>query len=154
MRETSPQPIVRCSCMLLEQGKVLCVKERLKERSFWTLPGGKLEFGESLESCIKREMLEETGLKVQVGELLYVCDRFKSLKNHVVDMTFSVTRENPAENNQALCCRDRNENLSELRFVPISALHELGFSEKFEALIYRGFPNKGSYQGEFHGFWG
>jgi len=31
----------------------------------WSIPGGKLEFGESLETCAKREVLEETGLDIK-----------------------------------------------------------------------------------------
>lgn len=36
----------------------------------WDLPGGTNEFGESPEETLKREILEETGLEVEVGEML------------------------------------------------------------------------------------
>jgi len=39
-------------------------------RSYWLLPGGKKESGETEQQCVQREMLEETGLHVRVDELL------------------------------------------------------------------------------------
>jgi ADP-ribose pyrophosphatase YjhB (NUDIX family) len=41
----------------------------------WTLPGGKVKRGESLVKAVKREVYEETGLRVQIGSLLGVLDR-------------------------------------------------------------------------------
>jgi 8-oxo-dGTP diphosphatase len=41
----------------------------------WSIPGGTLEVGETLEEGVARELLEETGLKVRVLELIEVFDR-------------------------------------------------------------------------------
>ena len=41
----------------------------------WSIPGGLLEVGETLEQGVARELLEETGLEVRVGELIEVFDR-------------------------------------------------------------------------------
>ena len=42
---------------------------------YWTLPGGKVKRGEALIKALKREVYEETGLRVQIGSLLGVLDR-------------------------------------------------------------------------------
>ena len=44
-------------------------------KGYWSLPGGLLETGESLEAGVAREVLEETGLRVEVAEFYGVFQR-------------------------------------------------------------------------------
>jgi 8-oxo-dGTP diphosphatase len=41
----------------------------------WSIPGGAVETGETLEACLIREMAEETGFLVEVGPVVEVLDR-------------------------------------------------------------------------------
>jgi 8-oxo-dGTP diphosphatase len=54
--------------------KILLVRQATGLR-LWTLPGGKVKRGESVVKALRRELYEETGLRVQVGSLLGVLDR-------------------------------------------------------------------------------
>src|SRR6266481_1195385 len=54
--------------------KVLLVRQAVGLK-LWTLPGGKVKRGESLVKALKREVYEESGLRVQIGSLLGVLDR-------------------------------------------------------------------------------
>jgi mutator protein MutT len=59
-----------------ESGEVLLVKRQNEPLAGqWSLPGGMLELGETLEAGVAREILEETGLHVEVGRLVEVFDR-------------------------------------------------------------------------------
>ena len=55
---------------------VVLIKRRFEPLAGeWSLPGGALEVGETLEAAVAREALEETGLRVQVGAVIEVFDR-------------------------------------------------------------------------------
>ncbi len=55
-----------------EAGRVLLVRHRDGDREFHVLPGGRIEPGETAAEAARREVLEETGLEVGIGELLWV----------------------------------------------------------------------------------
>ena len=58
----------------------------------WSLPGGEVEEGETIHDALVREMREETGLDVEPGRLLYVCDHLPGGRTHVVHLTFEASR--------------------------------------------------------------
>jgi 8-oxo-dGTP diphosphatase len=70
------QPVVGVGAVIVDDGKALIVKRAHAPRQGeWSLPGGRVELGESLVDATRREMREETGLDVAVGEMLEVFDR-------------------------------------------------------------------------------
>ena len=75
-REFPEAPLVGVGAVVVDAGRVLLVrrgKEPLKGQ--WSLPGGMLELGESLADGVAREVREETGLTVEVVELVELLDR-------------------------------------------------------------------------------
>ncbi len=75
-RQYPAQPIVGVGAVIMQHGKVVIVKRRFEPLAGqWSLPGGRLELGETLEAGLAREMREETGLDVQVGPVVDVFDR-------------------------------------------------------------------------------
>ena len=70
------RPVVGVGAVVLMDGKVLLVKRRYEPLAGqWSLPGGTLEVGETLEAGVAREIFEETGLEVDVGPVIDVFDR-------------------------------------------------------------------------------
>ena len=75
-RQYPAQPIVGVGGVIMQNGQVVLVKRRFEPLAGqWSLPGGRLELGETLEAGLAREMLEETGLVVEVGPVVDVFDR-------------------------------------------------------------------------------
>lgn len=69
-------PGVRVGCrgLIVQDGKILLSHE--KKRGTYMTPGGGLEQGETLEDCCRRELSEESGYIVNVGDLLFTVDEF------------------------------------------------------------------------------
>jgi ADP-ribose pyrophosphatase YjhB (NUDIX family) len=68
-----PDPKVAAAVLLQQTGRVLLVRRANQpKRGFWTLPVGFVDASEDPARAAERECLEETGLKVQVTELLDV----------------------------------------------------------------------------------
>lgn len=136
---------IRVTGILIEDNKILLVKQKLSDRRNWSLPGGKLEQGETIEHGIIREMKEETGLDVEIIKLLYLCD--VSTSDHtLVHITFLLHR---ADGKIKLPTNEFESNpISEVKFVPVSDLSEYGFNRKFINLAENNFADTGSYVGD------
>lgn len=70
---TELRPIVAVGGIVIDEaGRVLLIR-RGKEPGFgqWTVPAGKVQFGETLVAALAREVFEETGLRVRVGPLVW-----------------------------------------------------------------------------------
>jgi 8-oxo-dGTP diphosphatase len=75
-RRYPERPIVGVGAVIVSNGKVVLIKRKYEPLAGqWSLPGGTLELGETLESGVAREILEETGLDVEVGPVVDVFDR-------------------------------------------------------------------------------
>jgi ADP-ribose pyrophosphatase YjhB (NUDIX family) len=68
VQPTHPQLAV--SAAIFRDGKVLLVRRaRSPAKGFYSLPGGRVEFGESLHQALTREVDEETGLAIEIAGL-------------------------------------------------------------------------------------
>ena len=75
-RQYPERPIVGVGAVIVDAGKVVLVRRRYEPLAGqWSLPGGTLELGETLETGAAREIREETGLHVEVGPIIEVFDR-------------------------------------------------------------------------------
>ena len=75
-RRFPSQPIVGVGAVVIHNRRVLLGKRgHAPLKGEWSLPGGAVEVGETLEEAVVREILEETGLQITVGPVIDVFDR-------------------------------------------------------------------------------
>jgi len=74
-REYPDRPLLGVGGVVVHEGRVLLVKRASEPlKGEWSIPGGLVELGEKLLDAVKREVLEETGLMVEPGEVLELFD--------------------------------------------------------------------------------
>ena len=85
---------IRAAGILVKEDRILLVRHEKNGKSYWLLPGGGVDFGESVADGLKREFREEVGLDIQVGPMVLVHDSIPP--NHhrqVLNIYFMVTTE-------------------------------------------------------------
>lgn len=111
---------IRIAVVLKQDDKVLMVQHKKNGKKYWLLPGGGLEFGETIEHCAKRELMEETNLDIDIGELLFINESIPP-DNHrqVLNLYYSATLRNGT-------LRIGNDiALNDVKFVDISNINNL-----------------------------
>lgn len=72
-QEPYDNPMITVTAAIIrDRASVLLTRRKPGQRmaGFWEFPGGKLELGETLQSCLEREIEEELGVLIRAGEIL------------------------------------------------------------------------------------
>lgn len=84
-------PVVGVGVAVVDEGRLLLVKRgRDPGKGLWAVPGGKVRRGEPIIEAARREVLEETGLEVDVGDVVWVGEHL-SEDHHIVLIDFRGT---------------------------------------------------------------
>jgi len=80
--------LIKVRGIILYEGKLLVAKHLGTD--FMALPGGHLEYGEDVTTCLKRELVEELGVLPEIGRLLYISTFVSDDKTEYVEFFFEV----------------------------------------------------------------
>jgi mutator protein MutT len=129
------RPYIGIGAVIVHEGRVVLVKRRFDPLAGqWSIPGGAVELGETLEASVAREMLEETGLAIAVGPVIEVFDRITHDDAGAVQYHFVLV--------DYLCWRVGGEpkagsDVADVRFVDPSTLSEYDLTVKATEVIMR-----------------
>ena len=83
--------IIRCAGVVLDENKnVLLIRSNYGGKEYWILPGGGLEFGESLHDCVIREIKEESNIDVTPKSLIFMDENLEK-NRHMIHFTYLCT---------------------------------------------------------------
>jgi len=117
--------------LVWHEGRILITRRKPEAHlgSYWEFPGGKVISGESLQAAVRREVFEEVGLLVQVGEVFHQeTARYPERTVHL--NFFNCTKEDPGAIASPL-------EVSALTWVEIDALGQYTFPNGNANLIKR-----------------
>ena len=95
--ERPTRPVLGGAAVVIHDGRVVLIRRgKAPSAGEWSIPGGAVELGESIESALRREVREETGLDIAVGRFLEVFERVehdddRAVRFHFVVLDYAAT---------------------------------------------------------------
>jgi 8-oxo-dGTP diphosphatase len=122
-----PSPIPSVGAVIVEDGRILLVKRsRGPYPGSWAVPAGRQRRGETMDEAVRREVLEETGLQVEVGDPVWVGDIIGDGYHYtVVDFAVFVVGGDLAAGDDA----------AEVRWVPLDEVRYLALTPTMESML-------------------
>ena len=108
------KPRIRVAGITIQGDEILLIEHTKKDKKYWLVPGGGVDWGESTEQALIREYKEETNLDIEVKDFLFFSEAISPDKNkHVINLYFLVIVKNDSEPMKI----GDEWNLSDLRYV-------------------------------------
>jgi 8-oxo-dGTP diphosphatase len=133
-----------CGIHTTSEGILLAQHTGITAGGFWCPPGGGVIFGESLKAALKREMMEECGLKVNVGALLAIHE-FLQQPLHGIEFFFAVEADGTAVTGYdpelapeaQIIVNVRHLSFADINKLPAAQLHPILHGISNAADLYR-----------------
>jgi 8-oxo-dGTP diphosphatase len=120
-------PVVAVGAVVVHERALLMVRRgREPHEGRWTIPGGRVEVGEYLNAAVAREVREETGLEVEVGQLLGVFEVVG--EPHFVILDHIAAPKDDAE-------PVAGEDAEEARWIPLDQVPEMDCTPRLVEML-------------------
>ena len=130
--KNSPPTLAVGAIVVHDDSLLMVLRGREPNKGLWTVPGGRVEAGEYIADALKREVREETGIEIEVGDLLGVLERRG--EEHFVILDFLAQ---PLDD----MAPRASDDAAEARWVPLREVAKLDCTPRFvETLRGWGIP--------------
>jgi len=135
-REYPEQPIIGVGGVIFHDRSVLLVKrDQEPGRGQWSLPGGAVELGETLEDALRREIFEEVSIEIEIKGLVRLIDRILYDKYNEVQFHYVIADYW----GWLVSGRPRaGSDISDARFIDIDQYEKTGIQEEVAETILMG----------------
>ena len=139
-RRYPKRPLVGVGAIILRRDRIL-MAQRGKEplKGWWSLPGGALEVGESLDCAVRREVREETGLEIEPLEVFEIFERIMRDASGAAEYHYVLIDSVCRVTGGRLCAGD---DVSRVEWVKPEGLKSLQITEGTLAVIERAFRKR------------
>lgn len=135
--EATPRPLLAVGAIVAVDGHLLLVtRENPPAQGRWTVPGGRVEPGESMADAVVREVAEETGLTVECGPLVGWVERIGPGYHFVIFDFLASPTETAAGGGSALPPLIAGDDAGQARWVPFADLPSMDLVEGLLDFLY------------------
>lgn len=128
-----PRPAVKA--FIQRQGKILALKTETEDDSYWVLPGGKVEYGESPTDALKREIKEELSTEIDIGEPVGMYHFFTDPENNGAQIVLTAFDCNIKGQEIDISSNPADENITESRWLTAEEFIEKTSNDSLVELI-------------------
>ena len=135
MRSYPQQPVVSVGAVIVDGGRVLLIKRGQPPlQGRWSLPGGVVEIGETLQAALAREVREETGLEIDVGPVVEVLDRIEREDDNRVEYHYVIIDYRCLVRGGRLAC---GSDADDARWVSASDVASFNVTAAVAAVVHK-----------------
>jgi ADP-ribose pyrophosphatase YjhB (NUDIX family) len=131
------RPVLGIGAVVIDGNQLVLVKRaHAPLKGEWSLPGGAVELGESLAEAVRREVLEETGLIVDVGPVVEVVERVQRDRTGGVEYHFVIVDYKCRRVGGTLTA---GSDAADARWADLADLRGLGVTDTAVTVVHKAF---------------